>query len=196
MNNLRKLREKKNLSQEALAGLLNISQGTLSHWERGRNDIDLKSLKKISDIFGVTIDEILGNITLNTSAVELKRFPVLGELAAGEPLVMNTEYETYVDADTAFRADFCLRVRGNSMINAGIKDGDIVFIKEQPDVMDGEIAAVAIDDEATLKRVFKYKDHIVLQAESPYYKPIVIFADDTRDIRILGKAVAIQSLIY
>ena len=79
------------------------------------------------------------------------------------------------------------------MIGARINDGDIVFIKKQPDVDNGEIAAVLIEDEATLKRVYKEKDSLILQAENPRYAPIVYTAESYAECRILGKAVAFQS---
>jgi len=102
-------------------------------------------------------------------------------------------FESYVEAGANIRADFCLRVKGDSMINARICDGDIVFIRKQPDVNDGEIAAVLIDNEATLKRVYKKKGEIILVAENPAYKPLVYKGEELNEIRILGKAIAFQS---
>ena len=195
MNNLQKIRLENGMKQETLAEHLDISQGTLSNWETERNDIDMKSLKKISKLFNVTIDEILGNTIKNVLPIQIRKFPMLGDIAAGDPLVMNVEYESYVVAEDGLKADFCIRVKGNSMINARILEGDIVFIKQQPSVNNGEIAAVAINDEATLKRVFKYADHIILQAENPKFQPIVVFPNDGQNIRILGKAVAFNSAV-
>ena len=80
------------------------------------------------------------------------------------------------------------------MIGARINDGDLVFVRQQPEVENGEIAVVAIDDEATLKRFYKYSDDlIVLRAENPEYKDMVYTPEDHKDIRVLGKAVAFQS---
>jgi repressor LexA len=81
------------------------------------------------------------------------------------------------------------------MKNARILDGDIVFIRQQPDVENGQIAAVSINDDATLKRVYKYKDHIALHAENPEYPPIIVDCNDMNNIRILGKAIAFQSTV-
>ncbi|MBR5584465.1 MAG: hypothetical protein IKW21_08070, partial [Lachnospiraceae bacterium] len=103
-----------------------------------------------------------------------RRYKYLGEIACGEPIFANEQYETFIDLESDTNADFVLKAKGDSMINARIQDGDMVFIKEQPDVNDGEIAAVIIDDEATLKRVYKYDDHISLCSENPRYKPINI----------------------
>ena len=98
-------------------------------------------------------------------------------------------------ADMDINADFCLTAKGDSMINARIQDGDIVFIKEMPMVDNGEIAAVIIDDEATLKRVYYYpeKNKLVLQAENPKYEPWVYVNEELNEIRILGKAVYFMS---
>ena len=92
-------------------------------------------------------------------------------------------------------ADFCLEAKGDSMINARIFDGDIVFIKQQPDVENGEIAAVVMGDDATLKRVYKYDGTIQLRAENPMYAPMTFTGEQLNNIRIIGKAVAFQSRI-
>ena len=129
----------------------------------------------------------------NTCPIETKRFPLLGKIACGEPVFADEDRESYVEAGTNIQADFCLKAKGDSMINARIYDGDIVFIRKQPDVNDGEIAAVLIDDEATLKRVFKMPGRIQLRAENPKYKPIDITEEQNIKVLVLGKAVAFQS---
>ena len=98
-----------------------------------------------------------------------------------------------LDSDVA--ADFVLRARGDSMINARIYDGDIVFIKSQPDVENGQIAAVVIDDEATLKRVYKQNSFITLQSENPAYPPLVISSSSGKNVKIIGRAVAFQGVV-
>lgn len=126
--------------------------------------------------------------------VSKRKYKYLGEIACGEPIFADEQYETYIELDSDIHADFVLKAKGDSMINARIHDGDIVFIKEQNDVNDGEIAAVIIDDEATLKRVYKYDDYIMLNAENPAYKPIQINKTDAKNVRIIGKA--ISAMIY
>ena len=119
----------------------------------------------------------------------------MGEIACGEPRFASEDRESYIEASTDIQADFCLKAKGDSMINARIQDGDIVFIREQPSVYNGEIAAVVIDDEATLKRVFYYpeKDLFILKAENPKYDDLVYSKSELDNIRILGKAIAFQS---
>lgn len=108
---------------------------------------------------------------------------------------MSEERENYVMSGTDIKADFCLIAKGDSMINARIMDGDIVFIRKQPTVENGEIAAVAIDDEATLKRFYRDENTgtITLVAENPAYAPITFTRDSLENVYILGKAVAFQS---
>ena len=126
-------------------------------------------------------------------AVSVQKIPLLGKVSAGQPILAEEDFECYFEVDADIKCDFCLHVNGDSMINARINDGDIVFIRQQPDVNDGEIGVVLIDDEATLKRVYKNNGSITLVAENTKYKPIVISGKDAIDVRILGKAVAFQS---
>lgn len=195
MNNIKKLREKKGIKQDELAKLLNVTQGAVSGWETGRYNVDNEKLKAIANILQTTTDELLGISYPEILPVELKKFPMLGTIAAGEPIIANEEYDIYISADANIQADFCLQVRGDSMINARICDGDIVFIKRQPDVNNGQIAAVLIGDEVTLKRVYKHPRQIVLQAENPMYPPIVINGYADVEVRIIGLAVAFQSVV-
>ena len=129
----------------------------------------------------------------NIIPITTRKIPLIGEIACGSPIVADEQFESYVECGTDVKADFALRCKGDSMINARILDGDIVFIKEQPLVDNGEIAAVVIEDEATLKRVYRSGDLVTLQAENPAYAPIVIQIHEDSEIRILGKAVAFQS---
>ena len=120
---------------------------------------------------------------------------MLGEIACGKPIWANEERESYVQAGVNIKADFCLIARGDSMIGARIHDGDIVFCRSQNMVENGEIAAVIIGDEATLKRVYYYPDKqkLVLQAENPKYEPFVYVGSELDEINIIGKAIAFQS---
>ena len=131
----------------------------------------------------------------NLFRIETKKFPLLGNIACGEPIMANEEVDLYVEAGANIQADFCLKAKGDSMIGARIYDGDIVFIRKQPMVEDGEIAAVIIDDEATLKRIYYDQEAGVLQlfAENPQYKTMRFSGEELDHIRIIGKAVAFQS---
>ena len=131
----------------------------------------------------------------NLMPIQVKRLPILGEIACGEPIYASEDHENYILAGSDIDADFCLRAKGESMINARIWDGDIVFIRAQQQVENGEIAAVIIGDEATLKRVYYYpqQNRLMLNAENPAFAPLIYIGDELRQIKILGKAVAFQS---
>ncbi|MBR6782004.1 MAG: helix-turn-helix domain-containing protein [Clostridia bacterium] len=131
----------------------------------------------------------------NISPLRLRRFPVLGEIACGLPVLAVEDPDCgYVTAaDT--HADFCLTAKGDSMIGARIFDGDEVFIQRTDVVENGEIAAVVVDGEATLKRVYFYptEGKLVLTAENPAYAPLIFSGHELESIHILGRAVAFQS---
>lgn len=137
----------------------------------------------------------------NVYPVSTQKIPLLGEIACGEPIYADEDRESYVIAGTDIRADFCLRCKGDSMINARIMDGDIVFIRKNDHVENGEIAAVQIEDEATtdyeatLKRVYYYPDKglLILRPENPKYKDFVFSEAEINKVHILGKAIAFQS---
>ena len=122
-----------------------------------------------------------------------KRVPILGEIAAGMPMYAEEEYGEYAECDGNMQSDFALRVHGDSMVGARLTDGDIVFIRAQEDVDDGQIAAVAIDQSVTLKRVYHISGGVQLLSENPKYAPMLYTEENSDSIRILGVAVAFQS---
>ena len=126
---------------------------------------------------------------------EMRKIPLLGAVACGKPIYR--EEDEWISLPNDIDADFCLRCVGDSMINARINDGDIVFIKACPEVDNGQIAAVSIDNEVTLKRVYYYpeKNKLVLNPENPAYEPFVYTNEELNDIRILGKAVVFLSKV-
>lgn len=172
-----------------------ISKSALSQYVNGQSVPDQKKLTILSRALGVSEVWLMGYGDLeipqfkNISFIKpsTKKIPVVGTIAAGEPILAVENIEEYIDLDEKIRADFALYVKGDSMINAHIFDGDIVFIRKQSDVDDGEIAAVVIDDSATLKRVYKMGNTVVLRAENPKFKPIVL--DGSKPVYIIGKAV-------
>ena len=199
--NLRAARKNKKLSQKEIAKMLFISQQAYAKYETGTASPNPEVLAKISEILDVSVDELTGrtNFSGKTIAsifpIAKKKIPLLGEIACGEPIYANEDRESYVVSGTDIDADFCLKAHGDSMTGARILDGDIVFIKKTDVVNNGEIAAVIIEDEATLKRVYYYPDagKLVLSAENPKYEPLVYVGDELNQIHILGKAIAFQS---
>lgn len=124
-----------------------------------------------------------------------KKIPLLGTIACGEPILATENIDKYIEMPESVGGTFALTCKGDSMINARIFDGDIVYIREQPDVENGEIAAVLIDEEATLKRVYKYPSKVVLRPENPMYDDITYAKEEMNQIRILGKAVTFMSAV-
>ena len=204
--NLRDIRKERGKTQKQIAKLLGISQQSYSAYENGVSQPPRDALIKLAEYYQVSTDYLLdrtssptstpGQVTFsNVFPVEKRKIPFLGEIACGEPIFPEEEKPVYVEALSDLHVDFCLQAKGDSMINARIKDGDIVFIRSQPEVNNGEIAAVAIGDTATLKRVYYYpeKNQITLQAENSAFPPLTYVGAELEEIRILGKAVAFQS---
>ena len=127
---------------------------------------------------------------------EMRKIPLVGSIACGAPILAEEHIEGHVDIPSNIHADFALTCKGDSMINARIFDGDVVYIRQQDTVENGEIAAVLIDSEATLKRVRLHDDRIILEPANPLYDPLVFRGEEMNDVRILGKAVAFTSIVH
>ena len=200
--NIRKYRKQMGLTQEELAKRIGYTdRSSIAKIEKGVVDLPQSKITQIAKVFGISSKDLMGNDGIDVepfsfneiTSISKQTFPLFDGIAAGQPRLMPDGIETYVESTTAIRADFVLRVHGDSMIGARIYDGDLVFIRQQPEVENGEIAAVAIGDEATLKRVYRYGDTLSLRAENPAYKEMVFTGEELNNIRILGKAVAFQS---
>ena len=148
---LRYILKEQNLKQNDLAKLTGINKSSISEYLSGNYQPKYKNILKIAQALHIS----------------LKHIPLLGKIAAGIPILAKENIERYMPCDDYTNADFCLRISGDSMIGARIYDGDIVYIKKQPIVENGEIAAVLIDDSATLKRVYKFENTLQLRAENP-----------------------------
>lgn len=195
---LKSLRENKNLTQDQVAKILGVTKQTIYKYETGiTTNIPLDKIEQLADIYDVKPNEIVGwdneenaNFYKITNIFPIpdveKEIPLIGTIAAGTPTLAEENIQGYIKVKNTVNADFCLTIKGDSMINANIHDGDVVFIKKQSDVDDGEIAAVLIEDEATLKRVYKIGNIVQLRAENPKYEPITLNGD--KQVFILGKA--------
>lgn len=201
-----KLINGKDISYGELAKLTGIPKSALQRYAVGETvKIPLDRLERIATALNTTPAYLMGWETTRPNddlfkingimPVKKKKVPMLGDIACGKPIYADEQRESYVMAGTDIHADFCLRAKGDSMINARIMDGDIVFIRSQDMVEDGEIAAVIIDNEATLKRVYYDRKSNILQlvAENPAYRPMVYSGDELNHVHILGKAIAFQS---
>ncbi len=199
--NLRELRTAHNLTQTELANAVGgLAFSTISMYERGEREPDFETLEAIADFFNVSINHLLGKE--NSSSYDniiplpnMNRIPLLGTIACGEPIMAEENIECEIDIPEDIKADFALRCSGNSMIDARILDGDIVYIHQQPTVNNGEIAAVLIGDKATLKKVYIAENTVTLVACNTAYQPLVYTNEQLNEIRILGKAVGFTSRI-
>ena len=190
---IKRLRKKRGLSADEVAKALEKDRSTYYRYESDEiENMPISVLPKLAKVLGTTEAYILTG--KNDDALRTKRIPILGVVAAGEPILATESYEDYVElGDDGIRVDFCLRVTGDSMKDARIMDGDIVFVRRQPTVQNGDIAVVLIDDEVTLKRVYITDKGVILKPENPAYEPMFFSHDDFRQVRILGRAVAFQS---
>lgn len=129
--------------------------------------------------------------------VSRRAIPMLGSVSCGVPKLATEEHNVFVAVGEDISADFCLRANGDSMTGARIYDGDIVFVKSQEMVENGEIAVVLIDDEATLKRAYWYEEQqvLILRPENPAYKELVFAKEDLDTVKIIGKAIAFQAML-
>ena len=200
---LKSLRTERGMTQQRLADELGVTKGAVAMWETGKRTPESGMLVVIAQLFGVSVDLLLGassDVELPRGArrVAQKKLPLLGSVACGEPRFADGEIEAYVPADDELRADFCLRASGDSMINARIFDGDILFVRSQDIVEDGEIAVVLIEDETTVKRFYYDRENnvITLVPENPTYRPMRYSGAELDRVRVLGKVVAGQYLLF
>lgn len=201
---IKNLRIERGITQEQLASLLKVSRSTIGMYETGSREPDFETLEAIANIFNVDMDYLMGRSTverknpISESPVpagfqplpQMDRVPRVGRIACGEPILAEENIEGYDRVPHKWNADFTLICKGDSMAPK-IKDGDIVAIHSQPSVENGEIAAVLIETDATLKRVFLFKDHIELRAENPSFPSIVLIGEDMNQVIIEGKAVGL-----
>lgn len=192
---LKELRASRGLTQDDLARELNLVKSSISMYENGKRKPSFEVLEAIADYFNVNMDTLYSSAPV--FAPSLKRVPMLGYAAAGQPLENLDGQDTYyVETDSRYAVDFCITVRGDSMINAGINDGDIVFVKAQPEVSNGKIACVEIDNERVcIKRFYKTDTGVMLVSENPKYAPLQFSESNCSDFKILGLAVIKQSEI-
>lgn len=206
-------REKHRLSQRQFAAIVTLSNGYISMLEKGVNPKTGRpitptpqQLKKIAQGMGMTLHELLleiDDIDIDISGPlpnvfplpTTHRIPLIGTIACGTPILATENRDGEVSVPDNLHVDFALRCKGDSMINARIFDGDIVYIRQQSTVENGEIAAVLIGNEATLKRVRLFPDHVVLEAENPLFRPLVYWGEEMNSVHIIGLAVAFTSLI-
>ncbi len=195
---LRARRKALGLTLEELADRIGTSKQTIHRYENGQiSNIPPEKVEALATALETTPAALMGwqGDAESYREISTKKLPLLGRIACGAPIYAASEYGSFCTPGADIEADFCLAASGDSMIGARIFDGDIVFIRAQDTVENGEIAAVVIEDEATLKRVYFYpeKNKLILSPENPKYEPLVFIGEELNSVKILGKAVAYQS---
>lgn len=204
-NRIKKRRLALGMSQESLAFSVGYkSRASINKIELGKTDIGQSVIAKIANALGVEPGYLLGvdesektSLPPGCFPIRMNKVPLVRTIACGTPILAAENIEDHIDMPDDIHADFALRCKGNSMmgVKVQIHDGDVVYIRKQNDVDNGTVAAVLIGDEATLKRVYKQKDKLILQPENPDYSPMVYAGQELEEIRIIGKAVAFMSRI-
>ena len=189
-------------TQANIVNDLNITSSTVSDWVNGKKYPRMDKVQILADYLGILKSDLVedksnddSDYINNIYKIDKIKLPFLGSVACGEPIYVDEDRESYIMVGTDIHADFCLQCKGDSMINARIHDGDIVFVRKQDIVNNGEIAVVIIDDEATLKRFYYYKEQnmVILRPENNKYQDIVLTGEELEKVRVIGKAVAFQS---
>lgn len=203
---LKALRTEKGWSQQRLADELEISKSSVNMYERGEREPSFETMEAIADIFNVDMDYLYGRTDVKIAnpitpakptippgflpMPEMVQVPLVGRIACGTPILAEQNIEQIVSIPASWRATFTLMCKGDSMAPR-IQDGDLVAVRSQPEVENGEIAAVRIGEEATLKHVYKYPNYIELRPENPEYNSIIKIGPEMEDVHIEGRVVGL-----
>ena len=199
---------RKGVSRSQAAKDMGLSNSIVTKWKKTGATPSGDTLSKASAYFDVSLDVLLGKEKIPVLANEetdaqqkivippgfeplpkMKKVPLIGDIACGEPITAEQNIVDYIYVPDDIRCDFALRCHGDSMIEAGVQDNDVVYIRIQPEVEDGEIAAVRIGDEATLKRVYYDGHSLILMPCNSRYRPMTYSGQELENIRIEGKAI-------
>ncbi len=201
---IKALRASRHVSQAELSQAIGLSRSTIGMYETGQREPDLETCEAIADFFNVDMDYLTGRSNIERRSIvtrpavpagfipmpEMVNIPLVGQIACGEPILAEENIETHVSIPAGWHADFALHCVGDSMLPR-IHDGDLVAIRCQPVVENGEIAAVRIGEEATLKAVYMHDSYIELRPLNPDFPSIIRPLDNREDIAIEGKVVGL-----
>jgi len=193
---IKEVRESLAMNKSEFAIFLDTNVANISRYEHADMGVSMDAVERIAKKTGVNPGWLLGwtDEKYSKDSRPVKRIPIVGAIAAGVPIFAQENIEDYTCEPHNMHADFCLKIQGDSMIGARILNGDIVYIRKQSTIENGEIAAVLVDNEnATLKRVFFGDGTITLHAENSNYPDMVFTSKDMRQVNIIGKAVLIQT---
>lgn len=199
--NIKRIRAEHGLSQAELGKIAGVSDKAVSTWELGLKTPRMGAVEKMANYFGITKSAIVDDAPMTSlqkpvvppgfmPMPEMVQVPLIGSIACGTPITAEQNIKSYVGVPAAWRADFALECHGDSMAPT-ICDGDVVCIRSQPEVEQGQIAAVRIGEEATLKHVYLHENFIELRPENPAFNSIILSREDMNDVVIEGKAVGL-----
>lgn len=196
---LKRRRKELGLTLLQIAEEMNVSEATVQRWESGNiKMLRHERITKLAQVLKVAPSSLMGweeaqpELPSNVTPLpQMKKIPLVGQIACGVPILAEENIEEYVDLPRHIRADFALTCQGESMINIGVHSGDIVYIRQQAEVENGQVAAVMVgEEEATLKRFYHNGDVVQLIAENSAVAPMVFVGEDAAQVRVLGLAVA------
>ena len=191
-----KRRKELGLKLDDIAHACGVARSTASKWARGDiKDMRIDKLEPLAKILQTTIDWLLGLDEDYTLYENVERLPIPSELEILRRTGDEKKEKRFLKIPEYMDADFAVRFHGDSMINARIFDGDLVLIKAQPKVDNGDICAIIIDNEAYLKRIYKYDNRIELRPENPLFPVLNYEGEDMNRVRVIGKAIAFFSNI-
>lgn len=207
---IKEYRREHGCSMDQFAKMTGLSKAYISILERNINPVNnkpvipsLETIKAVAQAINMDFNDVIAmldgdqKVSLHPDPVippgfeplpKMYKVPLIGSIACGEPITAVQNVEGEVDVPEGIRCDFALHCKGDSMVGAGIHDGDVVYIRIQPEVENGEIAAVRIGEEATLKRVYLHQNFIELRPENPAFESIIRRRDEMNDVHIEGKA--------
>lgn len=199
--NIKRIRLEHGLSQSELGKIAGVSDKAVSTWELGLKTPRMGAVEKMANYFGITKSAIVDDAPMTSlqkpvvppgfmPMPEMVQVPLIGSIACGTPITAEQNIKSYVGVPAAWRADFALECHGDSMAPT-ICDGDVVCIRSQPEVEQGQIAAVRIGEEATLKHVYLHENFIELRPENPAFNSIILSREDMNTVVIEGKAVGL-----
>lgn len=204
---LKELRRNAGLTQKEFAQKIStkkdkVTASAVGMWEQGRRFPDINTFEIIADFFNVDMDYLKGKSDFTTRMINPKELPpniltpgaipipILGEICAGDGIYGEENFQGMFFIDKSVTADYCLIVHGDSMIDAGVYDGDIAFLQKDFELIDGEIYAVVFgaEDSASLKKLYRDGKTVILQPCNDSYKPIVV---DYTDLYVVGLLVGV-----
>nr|DAK71474.1 MAG TPA: Repressor protein CI [Caudoviricetes sp.] len=208
MNRIPELRKERGISMKQAAEQLGMPYTTYVNYEKGVRQPNSETLIDLANFYNTSIDYMLGksndrlneHLQVNRDTVlippgfdpmpDMDTVPLVGRIACGTPITAEQNVEGMVCVPSAWRATFTLICRGSSM-EPRIHDGDLVAIRSQKTVETGEIAAVRIGEEATLKHVYLHENFIELRPENPAFESIILTKEEMNTVVIEGKAVGL-----